>query len=54
VIEMGRRDASRWLRRHPGFWCSDASHDLPITASIDYERITEQERLNEFRTLHRS
>jgi NTE family protein len=54
LIEMGRRDASRWLRRHPGFWCSDASHDLPITASIDYERITEQERLNEFRTQRRS
>ena len=30
LIAMGRRDARRWLRRHPGFWCRDATHDLAV------------------------
>jgi NTE family protein len=30
LIEAGRRDAQRWLDRHPRFWCSDAAHDLDI------------------------
>ena len=28
LIEMGKRDARRWLRRHPEFWCREAEHDL--------------------------
>ncbi len=53
LIEMGRRDAARWLRRHPGFWCKDAAHDLSVTASVDRDRIREQDILDEFRALRR-
>jgi len=52
LIEMGRRDAGRWLRRHPGFWCREADHDLSI-GSLDNGRLSEQEALDEFRALHR-
>jgi NTE family protein len=30
LMQMGRREANRWLRRHPQFWCRDASHDLSL------------------------
>lgn len=50
LIELGRRDAKRWLRRHPRIWCRDASHDLSFTA-VDRSAIQEQEALNEFRRL---
>lgn len=49
LIEMGKRDARRWLRRHPQFWCRDAEHDLWIER-IDRERIKEQDAIEEFRT----
>jgi NTE family protein len=52
LLEMGRRDASRWLRRHPGFWCRDAAHDLSI-GQLDRRRVAEQQALDEFRVLHR-
>lgn len=52
LIELGRRDATRWLRRHPGFWCRDASHDLSI-GRLDRARITEEHALDEFRALRR-
>jgi NTE family protein len=52
LIEMGRRDATRWLRRHPGFWCRDASHDLSI-GRLDRERVAEEHTLGEFRALRR-
>lgn len=52
LIEMGRRDARRWLRRHPRFWCRDAEHDL-WTETLDRERVTEQDAIAEFRT-HRA
>ena len=48
LIEMGKRDARRWLRRHPGFWCRDAEHDLSIEP-VDRERINEQHAIEEFR-----
>jgi NTE family protein len=35
LIEAGRRDARRWLRHHPGFWCADASHDLDLARHGD-------------------
>lgn len=35
LIDAGRRDARRWLARHPNFWCADAAHDL----NLDGERI---------------
>jgi NTE family protein len=52
LIEMGRRDATRWLRRHPGFWCRDAAHDLSI-GRFDHGLVTEQHALEEFRSLRR-
>jgi NTE family protein len=53
LIELGRRDAARWLRRHPAFWCRDASHDLAI-GKLDRGRLVEEEALVEFRALRRS
>jgi NTE family protein len=52
LIDMGRRDARRWLRRHPGFWCRDASHDLSIS-DLDRGRVTELEALDEYRAMRR-
>jgi NTE family protein len=52
LIELGRRDATRWLRRHPGFWCRDAAHDFSI-GRIDHRKVAEQEALEEFRSLRR-
>jgi NTE family protein len=52
LIEMGRRDGASWLRRHPGFWCRDAAHDLAIGAP-DRDRLAEEEALDEFRGLRR-
>ena len=52
LISLGRRDAGRWLRRHPGFWCRDAAHDLSI-GPMDHRRLAEQEALDEFRALRR-
>ena len=48
LIEMGKRDARRWLRRHPQFWCRDAEHDLWI-GQLDRERVKEQHAIEEFR-----
>jgi NTE family protein len=53
LIEMGRRDAARWLRRHPRFWCKDASHDLSVIGTVDRERLNEEKALDEFRALRR-
>ena len=50
LAEMGKRDARRWLRRHPQFWCRDADHDLWI-GELDRERVTEQHAIEEFRAL---
>jgi len=52
LIDMGRRDALRWLRRHPGFWCRDAAHDLTVDR-LDHRRIAEQDAIDEFRGLRR-
>jgi NTE family protein len=30
LIESGRRDATAWLGRHPGFWCADPAHDFGL------------------------
>jgi len=53
LIDMGRRDAARWLRRHPRFWCKDAAHDLSVGATFQHQRVSEQAALYEFRTLRR-
>jgi NTE family protein len=52
LIEMGRKDAERWLRRHPGFWCHDAAHDLAIDG-VNHGLVNEQHALEEFRALRR-
>jgi NTE family protein len=52
LIDMGRRDAERWLRRHPSFWCRDAAHDLSL-GSFDRDSVAEQSALDEFRALRR-
>jgi NTE family protein len=52
LIRMGMRDASRWLRRHPKFWCRDADHDLAL-GDFDNGQIREQEALEEFRAARR-
>jgi NTE family protein len=51
LAEMGKRDALRWLRRHPRFWCRDAEHDLWI-GQLDRARLREQQAIEEFR-VHR-
>jgi predicted acylesterase/phospholipase RssA len=53
LIDMGRRDAARWLRRHPHFWCKDAAHDLSVAATLQHDRVSEQVALDEFRALRR-
>jgi NTE family protein len=48
LLRLGARDARRWLRRHPRFWCRDATHDLSF-ARYDTEAVNEQEAIAEFR-----
>jgi NTE family protein len=48
LLRLGARDARRWLRRHPRFWCRDATHDLTF-ARYDAEAVNEQEAIAEFR-----
>ena len=52
LIAMGKRDAKRWLRRHPRFWCRDAGHDLSL-AGLDRGALQEQDALEEFRSRRR-
>ena len=53
LIELGKRDAARWLKRHPGFWCKDAAHDLSSLGPMDRVRVGEEDALDEFRTMRR-
>jgi NTE family protein len=48
LLRLGARDARRWLRRHPRFWCRDAAHDLSL-ARYDHRAVSEQEAIEEFR-----
>ena len=50
LLDLGARDARRWLRRHPAFWCRDADHDLAI-GGLDHVRLAEQVALDEYRAL---
>jgi NTE family protein len=52
LIELGRRDALAWLRRHPRFWCRDAGHDLHVGA-VDRIALSEAAALEEFRDRRR-
>lgn len=52
LLDLGQRDAQRWLDRHPRFWCSDGSHDFHVDA-IHRESAREQQLLDEYRALRR-
>jgi NTE family protein len=52
LVELGRRDARRWLERHPGFWCHDPAHDFDFGPD-DSESALEEHALDEWRSLHR-
>jgi NTE family protein len=52
LVELGRRDARRWLERHPNVWCSDAGHDFDIDATA-VASLREREALDEWRELRR-
>ena len=52
LIEAGRRDADRWLRRHPAFWCSDGAHDFDVGPVLD-PSAREAASLDEWRGLRR-
>jgi NTE family protein len=52
LMDMGRRDARRWLRRHRQFWCRDAGHDLSL-GRLERSKILEEEALEEFRAHRR-
>lgn len=52
LLVSGRRDARRWLRRHPGFWCADGAHDFdldPAAAVREHEAAS----LDEWRSRRR-
>jgi NTE family protein len=52
LVDLGRRDARRWLDRHPGVWCSDAAHDFDIDADA-IASLRERDALDEWRDLRR-
>jgi NTE family protein len=52
LAQMGKRDAERWLERHPRFWCRDAAHDLSAER-MDKQRLMEERALEEFRARRR-
>jgi NTE family protein len=53
LAEAGRRDARRWLDRHPGFWCSDPAHDFDTGRGGHVETLRDEEALDEWRALRR-
>jgi NTE family protein len=53
LVEAGRRDAGRWLDRHPDFWCADSAHDFDLDPTRAV-RAAELARLDEWRALRRS
>jgi NTE family protein len=52
LVEQGAADAQRWLDRHPGVWCSDASHDLHVDRTGE-SVAREQDTIDEWRSLLR-
>jgi len=52
LIQAGRRDAERWIERHPRVWCSDAAHDFDVDV-LHAANLREAETLVEFRELRR-
>jgi NTE family protein len=52
LIEAGRRDAQRWIDRHPALWCADGRHDFDLLPG-DPEREHEVSAVEEWRSLRR-
>ena len=52
LIDAGRRDAERWLARHPRLWCADPAHDLGVDVG-DPNALAETRTLEEWRDLRR-
>jgi NTE family protein len=52
LLAAGRKAAERWLSRHPGFWCSNASHDFDLDPARAV-REREAASLDEWRALRR-
>jgi NTE family protein len=52
LIELGRRDAQRWLDRHPGFWCANPAHDFDFDPD-HLESVRDEQSLDEWRRLRR-
>jgi NTE family protein len=52
LLAAGRRDAERWLERHPRVWCADPTHDAGLDLA-DAPAAAEAAILDEYRTLRR-
>jgi NTE family protein len=52
LVDAGRRDAQRWVDRHPGLWCADGAHDLDLLPG-DPEAAREVTAVEEWRSLRR-
>ncbi len=52
LVAAGRRDAERWLKRHPDVWCADSAHDFDLDPTRA-TRAAEVARFEEWRALRR-
>lgn len=52
LIAAGRRDAERWIARHPDVWCVDSAHDFDLDPGRA-TRAHELARFEEWRALRR-
>ncbi len=52
LIAAGKRDAQRWLDRHPAFWCADGRHDFDLLPG-DPDAEHEVTAMEEWRSLRR-
>jgi NTE family protein len=50
LVAAGRRDAQRWVDRHPGLWCADGAHDLDLLPG-DPDAAREVTAVEEWRSL---
>ena len=52
LLAAGRRDAERWVQRHPQLWCADPGHDTGFEIG-DAPAAAEAAVLDEYRALRR-
>ena len=52
LLAAGRRDAERWVQRHPQLWCADPGHDAGFEIG-DAPAAAEAAVLDEYRALRR-